>query len=414
MELDIWLKNTADFLIGLGLPQEYGDIAALSVMYLILTVVVLVLVILLLKRKFRQPAPSKQADVQEATATTASEEVESAQKELGSDGPELAGTEELTPAGDIADITDEPASLYQKVRQGLSKTRSSFVGKIDSLLGTHRQLDQSFIDELEEVLITADFGMKATQDLLQSLSERLKHLDRNEPGQLKTLLMQEIKETLDPKETADLFEIEKKPLVIMVVGVNGVGKTTTIGKLAQQFSEQGKSVVLGAADTFRAAAAEQLQIWGERSGATVIRHAEGSDPGAVAYDAAQAAVARKADVLIVDTAGRLHTKLNLMEELKKIRRILSREVPEAPHETLLVLDATTGQNALVQAKMFKEAVDVSGVALTKLDGTAKGGIVVAIKSQLEIPIRWIGVGEGVHDLRPFNTDEFVEALFAND
>ena len=198
-----------------------------------------------------------------------------------------------------------------------------------------------------------------------------------------------------------------------LIGPNGAGKTTTIGKLAKQFADQGKKVVLGAADTFRAAAAEQLEVWGTRSGADVIRHQEGADPGAVAYDAVKAAVARKADVLILDTAGRLHTKVNLMEELKKIRRIAEREVTGAPHETLLVLDATTGQNALVQAKMFQQAVEVSGIALTKLDGTAKGGIVVAISSQLDLPVRLIGVGEGVADLRPFKADEFVEALFAN-
>jgi fused signal recognition particle receptor len=199
----------------------------------------------------------------------------------------------------------------------------------------------------------------------------------------------------------------------MVVGVNGVGKTTTIGKLAKQFSDQGKKVVLGAGDTFRAAAAEQLEVWGERSGAEVIRHTEGSDPGAVAFDAAKAAVARNADVLILDTAGRLHTKVNLMEELKKVRRVIDREIPGAPHETLLVLDATTGQNALIQARSFQDAVDVSGIALTKLDGTAKGGIVVAISSQLELPVRLIGIGEGVSDLRLFDADVFVAALFAN-
>ena len=208
------------------------------------------------------------------------------------------------------------------------------------------------------------------------------------------------------------YNLEIKPGEVRgLIGPNGAGKTTTIGKLAKQFTDQGKKVVLGAADTFRAAAAEQLEVWGTRSGADVIRHQEGADPGAVAYDAVKAAVARKADVLILDTAGRLHTKVNLMEELKKIRRIAEREVTGAPHETLLVLDATTGQNALVQAKMFQQAVEVSGIALTKLDGTAKGGIVVAISSQLDLPVRLIGVGEGVADLRPFKADEFVEALF---
>jgi len=271
---------------------------------------------------------------------------------------------------------------------------------------------EKFLEELEEILITADFGMQATQELVRALTERLKDADQEDPGQLLEVLAEEIRARLKDSGP-DWPTPESGPLVIMVVGVNGVGKTTTIGKLAKQFADQGKKVVLGAGDTFRAAAAEQLEVWGTRSGSDVIRHKEGSDPGAVAYDAVKAAVARKADVLILDTAGRLHTKVNLMEELKKIRRVLGREVPGAPHETLLVLDATTGQNALIQAKMFREAVEVSGVALTKLDGTAKGGIVVAISSQLDIPVRLIGVGEGVADLRPFSADEFVEALFAN-
>jgi len=221
------------------------------------------------------------------------------------------------------------------------------------------------------------------------------------------------------EELEALLQIESKPLdvdsatpfVIVVVGVNGVGKTTTIGKLASQFVREGKKVLLGAGDTFRAAAAEQLQIWGQRAGVEVIRHAEGADPGAVAFDAAKAAVARKADILILDTAGRLHTKVNLMEELKKVHRVLDREIPGAPHETLLVLDATTGQNALTQAKLFNEAVALNGIALTKLDGTAKGGIVVAIAAELKLPVRYVGIGEGIDDLRPFDAQMFVSALF---
>jgi fused signal recognition particle receptor len=283
---------------------------------------------------------------------------------------------------------------------------------MDALLGTHPRLDEEFLEELEEILITADFGMRATQELVQALTARLKDVEWNDPGQLREVLAEEIRVRL--KDTEPDWPVpENAPLVIMVVGVNGVGKTTTIGKLAKQFADHGKKVVLGAGDTFRAAAAEQLEVWGTRSGSDVIRHQEGADPGAVVYDAVKAAVARKADVLILDTAGRLHTKVNLMEELKKVRRIIDREIPGAPHETLLVLDATTGQNALIQAKMFQEAVEVSGIALTKLDGTAKGGIVVAISSQLDLPVRLIGVGEGVADLRPFSADEFVEALFAN-
>jgi fused signal recognition particle receptor len=317
---------------------------------------------------------------------------------------------------EVAAVFEEPAAeelgLFQRMQQGLSKTRSSLLGRMDALIGNHAKLDDEFLEELEEILVTADFGMKATQDLVQALTSRLKEVGQGDADQLRKVLGEEIRARLragDPEWP----QPESGPLVIMVVGVNGVGKTTTIGKMAKQFTDQGKKVVLGAGDTFRAAAAEQLGVWGERSGAEVIRHAAGSDPGAVAFDAVKAAVARKADVLILDTAGRLHTKVNLMEELKKVRRVVDREIPGAPHETLLVLDATTGQNALIQAKMFQEAVAVSGIALTKLDGTAKGGIVVAISSQLDLPVRLIGVGEGVADLRPFDADEFVEALFAN-
>jgi fused signal recognition particle receptor len=251
--------------------------------------------------------------------------------------------------------------------------------------------------------------MKTTQDLVGSLEKRCAG-GNAAPAALRDFLKEEIRQRLR-LEAAPLDLAAGAPFVIMVVGVNGVGKTTTIGKLARQFAAQGKKVVLGAGDTFRAAAAEQLAIWGERAGVDVVRHAEGADPAAVAFDAAKAAVARGADMLILDTAGRLHTKVNLMEELKKIRRVLSREIPGAPHETLLVLDATTGQNALVQARLFRDAVAVSGIALTKLDGTAKGGVVVAIGAELGLPVRFVGIGEGVDDLRPFDADLFVDALF---
>ncbi len=295
------------------------------------------------------------------------------------------------------------------MRAGLAKTHSSLIGRIDALLMAHRTVDQELLEGLEEVLVTADFGMKTTQELMQSLGKRLSGTAVS-PETLRQLLKEEIRARLR-LEAAPLEPEAAAPFVIMVVGVNGVGKTTTIGKLAWQFVRQGKKVVLGAGDTFRAAAAEQLTIWGERSGADVIRHGEGADPAAIAFDAVKAAVARRADVLILDTAGRLHTKLNLMEELKKVRRVLDREVPGAPHETLLVLDATTGQNALVQARLFKEAVTVSGIALTKLDGTARGGMIVAIGSELGLPVRFVGMGEGLEDLRPFDPDLFVEALF---
>jgi fused signal recognition particle receptor len=306
-------------------------------------------------------------------------------------------------------VEPAPVSLFERMRTGLAKTQSALVGRIDALLGGRQGVDAELLEELEEILITADFGMKTTQDLVQSLAKRSAG-GNAAAAALRDLLKEEIRQRLR-LEAAPLDLSCSAPFVIRVVGVNGVGKTTTIGKLARQFADQGKKVVLGAGDTFRAAAAEQLAIWGERAGVDVVRHAEGADPAAVAFDAAKAAVARGADVLILDTAGRLHTKVNLMEELKKVRRVLSREIPGAPHETLLVLDATTGQNALVQARLFREAVEVSGIALTKLDGTAKGGVVVAIGAELGLPVRFVGIGEGVDDLRPFDPDLFVEALF---
>jgi fused signal recognition particle receptor len=281
---------------------------------------------------------------------------------------------------------------------------------VDSLLRGRSSIDEELLEDLEEILITADLGMQTTRKLIDALQQRRGRGQLETPEQLRSALMEGLEQLLQ-LDTRPLNVESAKPYVIMVVGVNGVGKTTTIGKLANQLTRQGKKVLLGAGDTFRAAAAEQLTIWGERAGADVVRHQEGADPGAVAFDAAKAAVARKADVLILDTAGRLHTKVNLMEELKKLRRILDREIPDAPHETLLVLDATTGQNALNQARLFNEAVAIDGIALTKLDGTAKGGIVVAIAAELQLPVRFVGIGEGVDDLRPFDPAMFVEALF---
>ena len=255
--------------------------------------------------------------------------------------------------------------------------------------------------------------MQTTQRLIGSLETQLDKGALSSPEQVREILIHELEKILQ-LDSRPLDLDSAKPFVMMVVGVNGVGKTTTIGKLANQFTQQGKKVVLGAGDTFRAAAAEQLQVWGERAGVDVIRHGEGADPGAVAFDAAKAAVARKADVLLLDTAGRLHTKVNLMDELQKIRRVLNREIPGAPHEVLLVLDATTGQNALMQAKLFNDAVQLDGIALTKLDGTAKGGIVVAIAEELKVPVRFVGIGEQLDDLRPFEADMFVAALFERD
>ena len=270
-------------------------------------------------------------------------------------------------------------------------------------------IDDDFYEELEETLIMGDMGVATTEKIIDDLKAKVKELKIKEPSECKQLLIDSIKEQMDLGENA--YEYENKTSVLLVIGVNGVGKTTSIGKLAGQFKSQGKKVVLAAADTFRAAAIDQLAEWANRSGADIIASKEGADPASVIFDAAQAAKARKADILICDTAGRLHNKKNLMEELKKINRILDKEFPEAYRENLIVLDSTTGQNALVQAKEFKEAADITGIILTKMDGTAKGGIAVAIQSELGIPVKYIGVGEHIEDLQKFNSDDFVNALF---
>jgi fused signal recognition particle receptor len=297
--------------------------------------------------------------------------------------------------------------VLASLRDGLAKTRTTFGEKVSALfLGG--KVDEAFLDELEEGLIASDVGAQTTAVVLKDLAERFKRKDLSSPGMVRERLRQVLQEVLAPASSR--LTVTASPFAILVVGVNGTGKTTTIGKLASRLKGEGKAVLLAAGDTFRAAASEQLAIWGERSGIAVIRHREGADPGAVVYDAIAATKARKADVLIVDTAGRLHTKSNLMEELKKVRRIMERELPGAPHEVLLVVDATTGQNALVQAKMFRDAVGVSGIVLTKLDGTSKGGIVFAIAKELGLPVKLVGIGEGVEDLRDFDPKEFVEAL----
>ncbi|MRR05431.1 MAG: signal recognition particle-docking protein FtsY [Deltaproteobacteria bacterium] len=308
---------------------------------------------------------------------------------------------------------EEPQSkpgFFERLKKGLSKTHESLIGRIDTLLLGKKKVDAETLEELEEILITADIGLSTTVELVRSLEQRLKRNELQDGDALKSALKEEMLTRLEATDTT-LDTGSFSPFVIMVIGVNGVGKTTTIGKLASKYSAEGKKVLLVAADTFRAAAAEQLEIWGQRIGIDVIRHKHGADPAAVVFDGCKAAVARRADILIVDTAGRLHTKVNLMEELKKIRRVIGREIPGGPHETLLVLDASTGQNALSQAKVFKEAADVTGIALTKLDGTAKGGVIVAICSEFKIPVRYIGIGEGVEDLREFDPEQFVQALF---
>ena len=306
-------------------------------------------------------------------------------------------------------MSEEKKGFFKRLVSGLSKTRANIVSGFESIFSAFKSIDDDFYEELEEILIMGDIGVATTEKIIDNLKAKVKEQKIKEPAMCKQLLMDSIKEQMNLGEAA--YDYENKTSVLLVIGVNGVGKTTSIGKLAGQFKNNGKKVVLAAADTFRAAAIEQLTEWSNRAGADIISSKEGADPASVIFDAAQAAKARKADILICDTAGRLHNKKNLMEELKKINRILDKEYPEAYRENLIVLDATTGQNALVQAKQFMEAADITGIILTKMDGTAKGGIAVAIQSELGIPVKYIGVGEKIEDLQKFNSDEFVNALF---
>lgn len=301
-------------------------------------------------------------------------------------------------------------SLFSKLKEGLDKTRKGITDKLDDLFNNYGEIDDELFDELEEILIVADVGMQTTMKLIDSLKEELKLRRVKDASEVKSVF-KDVVEMMLNENNSEPFEIKEVPTIIMVIGVNGVGKTTSIGKIAYHLKEDGKSVLIAAADTFRAAAIEQLKIWGDRVGVNVIHQSEGSDPAAVIFDAIQSAKAKKTDVLICDTAGRLHNKVNLMNELAKVFRVIEREYPEAKKEVLLVLDATTGQNAVQQAKVFNEAAQITGIVLTKLDGTAKGGVVMAINSELGIPVKLIGVGEGMNDLQPFNAHEFVEALF---
>ena len=305
----------------------------------------------------------------------------------------------------------EEKGFFKRLVSGLAKTRENIVSGMDSIFHGFSHIDEDFYEELEEVLSMGDLGVQATEEILDDLRAKVKERHIKEPQECRQILIDSIKEQMDVGETA--YEFEEKTSVVMVVGVNGVGKTTTIGKLAGKLRAQNKKVVLAAADTFRAAAGEQLKEWANRAQAELIGGQEGSDPAAVVYDAVQAAKARHADVLLCDTAGRLHNKKNLMEELRKMNRIVDREYPEAFRETLVVLDATTGQNALQQAREFKEVADITGIILTKMDGTAKGGIAVAIQAELGIPVKYIGVGETIEDLQKFDADTFVDALFAS-
>ena len=299
--------------------------------------------------------------------------------------------------------------FFEKLKQQLVKTKNAIVGKIDDLFKNFVKIDEDLFDELEELLISADIGVNTTEEILDQLREEVKENRLKDPSDVKSKLFDILRDMIGEHEPLDL---STKPSVILVIGVNGVGKTTSIGKISAELKRQGKRVVVAAADTFRAAAAEQLAVWCTRAGVDIIKQGAGADPASVVFDAINAVKSRKADVLIIDTAGRLHNKKNLMDELAKIDRVIGKELPESAKETLLVLDATTGQNAVMQAKEFKEASKITGLVLTKLDGTAKGGIVLSIKRELGIPVKYIGVGEQIDDMKPFSADEFASALFA--
>jgi len=306
---------------------------------------------------------------------------------------------------------EKKSGFFNRLKQGLSKTRAGLTGRVDRLILNTKVINEELLEELEEILYTSDLGVAAVQELIDLVRSDIARKELNDPARLKEKLKENIIKFLESVETTGNAPLPGQPLVIMVVGVNGVGKTTTIGKLACMFRDRGKKVMLAAADTFRAAAIEQLTIWGERSGADVVKQAHGADPSAVVFDAINAAATRGVDIVLIDTAGRIHTKVNLMDELQKIHRVTGRNLPGAPHQVWLVLDATTGQNALSQAEMFNRSLGITGIILTKLDGTARGGIVVGISRQLKIPIVYIGIGEKIDDLRPFDAGEFVDAIF---
>jgi len=375
-----------------------------------------------LKRKKKdEEAPAPEEEREEAIDShegPAEDEAAAELDEYEAEAAEAEAAEDLTESAEELESQEEAAAevppapqggFMSRLRRGLAKTRDFLNTDIEDLFSGKRKIDDDLLEELEELLITADLGVQTTMDLIESISRKASKIAG--PEDLKAILKEEILAIVDTAPAEEGPAPPPRPQVIMIVGVNGVGKTTTIGKLAARYGREGKKVLIAASDTFRAAAVEQLSIWAERAGAEIVKHKDQADPAAVAYDAVSAAMARGADIVLVDTAGRLHTKVNLMEELKKIKRALAKKCSEAPHETLLVLDATTGQNALSQAKLFDEAIDLSALALTKLDGTAKGGIVVSICSTLKIPLKYIGVGEQIEDLQDFDPRQFVEALF---
>jgi fused signal recognition particle receptor len=412
-----WFSRYQDFLsdliLALGIPEIQRPELLKALTYLlpvVLSFPFFWILVLFLRKKRKRAIPAEKFEEPPAEAP-----VEKKVEPLPTQETETVLREEepsaVLPEEKIKEAAIAPVSIVDRMRTGLAKTQAVFVGRLDDLIRGGKGLDDDLWEELEEVLITADVGMKTTLELREALEKRHQEGKLTAATGLREALKEEIQARLNINTESLDFET-CKPFVLMVIGVNGVGKTTTIGKLAHRLVQQEKKkVILGACDTFRAAAAEQLEIWAERAGADIVSHGEGADPAGVAFDTVKAAVARQADVVILDTAGRLHTKVNLMEEVKKIRRVVGREIAGAPHETLLVLDATLGQNSLIQAQLFQEAVDVSGLALTKLDGTARGGMIVAIGNELHLPVRFVGIGEQVDDLRPFDPEVFVEALF---
>ena len=370
-----------------------------------------------------QPAIESEAKIEEDNAAAsdvpgekeveeeeAAEEVASESEVTGEEAP----AEEDKPKEDASEEAEEKVGWFKRLKQGLEKTRDDMNYKINDILGNYVKIDDEMMEDLEDLLISSDMGMETTMTLIDRLKETIREKQIQDPKEVKGLLAEEIRAILEGDPERNRLHVEPSPAIILIVGVNGVGKTTTIGKLAYRFKREGKSVLIAAADTFRAAAIEQIETWGERSGTPVISHKEGADPAAVVYDAIQAQKSRNIDVLICDTAGRLHNKKNLMNELEKIHRIIEKEAPDAQKESLLVLDATTGQNAILQAKTFDEVTDLSGLILTKLDGTAKGGVVLPLVQELDIPIKLIGVGEGMLDLQDFSGKDFANALISTE
>lgn len=356
------------------------------------------------------------AEVEAPTTDSLSDDVEAPEPNEAfqedneeTEAEEIEG-EELSEEAPVSEVTEEKVGWFQRLKQGLEKTRDDMNYKINDILGNYVQIDDDMMEDLEDLLISSDMGMETTMLLIDRLKETIREKQIKDPKLVKGLLAEEVRAILEDDPAKNRLNVEPSPAIILIVGVNGVGKTTTIGKLAYRFKTEGKSVLIAAADTFRAAAIEQIETWGERSDTPVISHKEGADPAAVVYDAIQAQKSRNIDVLICDTAGRLHNKKNLMNELEKIHRIIEKEAPEAQKEALLVLDATTGQNAILQAKTFNEVTDLSGLILTKLDGTAKGGVVLPLVQELDIPIKLIGVGEGMTDLQDFSGKDFANAL----